>query len=113
MDTNRTFAYNHKVLQEVSKRERNKVLIEREDLIRPITELSNEKFVVIVPETAQDFTDEGNMQHNCVYSYYHSSIRSGENFVYFIRKAETPKHSYITNRFNRCEQKNSRNKKSQ
>lgn len=105
VDTNRTFAYNFKVLQEVSKRERNRVLIETEDLIRPITELSNEKFVIVVPETAQDFTDEGNMQHNCVGSYYHSSIRSGDNFVYFIRKADNPKHSYITNRFNRCEQK--------
>ena len=105
VDTNRTFAYNHKVLGEVSKRERNRVLIQTEDLIRPITELSNDKFVIVVPETAQDFTDEGNMQHNCVGSYYHSSIRSGDNFVYFIRKADNPKHSYITNRFNRCEQK--------
>lgn len=105
VDTNRTFGYNHKLLQEVSKRERNKALIATEDLIRPITELSNEQFVIVVPETAQDFTDEGNMQNNCVGSYYHSSIRSGDNFIYFIRKADNPKHSYITNRFNRNEQK--------
>lgn len=111
VDTNRTFAYNYKVLQEISKRERNKLLIETEDLIRPITELSNEKFVVIVPETAQDFTDEGNMQHNCVGSFYHASIRNGENFVYFIRKADTPTHSYITNRFNRYEQKTTETRK--
>lgn len=105
IDTNRTFAYNFKLLQEVSRREKNRVLIETEDLIRPITELSNEKFVIVVPETAQDFTDEGYMQHNCVGSYYHSSIRSGDNFIYFIRKADSPKHSYITNRFNRYKQK--------
>ena len=105
VDTNRTFGYNFKLLQEISKRERNKALIQSEDLIRPITELSNEQFVIVVPETAQDFTDEGNMQHNCVGYYYHSSIRSGDNFIYFIRKADNPKHSYITNRFNRCGQK--------
>lgn len=105
VDTNRTFNYNYKLLQEVSKHERDKMIIATEDLIRPITELSNEQFVIVVPETMQDFTDEGNMQHNCVGHYYYSSIISGDNFIYFIRKADNPKHSYITNRFNRNEQK--------
>lgn len=105
VDTNRTFSYNYKVLKEIAERNKNKALIATEDLIRPITELSNEQFVIVVPETVQDFIDEGNMQHNCVGHCYHSSIRNGNNFIYFIRKTDSPKHSYITNRFNRNERK--------
>jgi hypothetical protein len=53
-----------------------------------------------VPSTMDDFTKEGQMQNNCVGSYYHDSIASGDNLIYFIRKKENPNHSYITNRFN-------------
>ena len=74
-------------------------IIGNENKIRTIEELSNDIFVVVVPKTLQDFTDEGNMQHNCVGHFYHSSIAKGENLIYFIRKKSTPNHSYITNRY--------------
>jgi hypothetical protein len=47
----------------------------------------------------EDFTNEGNMQNNCVGYFYHDSIARRHNLVYFIRKATNPNHSYITNRY--------------
>lgn len=100
VDTNRDFKYNLKVLLTMTENRGNKILIEREDIIRFITEMSGDKYTIVVPETVQDFVDEGRMQNNCVSYFYHDSIKKGKNFVYFIRKTEKPKHSYITCRFN-------------
>lgn len=99
LNTDRTFKWNtdHIVAnaQEVWKDK----IINNENKIRAIEELSNDTFVIVVPKTLQDFTDEGNMQHNCVGHFYHHSIADGKNLVYFIRKKSTPNHSYITNRY--------------
>ena len=99
VDTNRSFKYNSKLLISVAENEKDVVLIKREDTIRSITELSNNRYTIVVPKKVQDFTDEGKMQNNCVGYYYHNSIREGINLIYFIRKTKNPEHSYITCRF--------------
>ncbi len=99
LNTDRTFKWNtDNIVANAQKAWENKI-IRNENKIRSIEELSNNTFVVIVPKTLQDFTDEGDMQHNCVGYHYHHSIADGENLVYFIRKKSTPNHSYITNRY--------------
>lgn len=100
VDTNRTFAYNIKLIENAKNAERNKKILDFEETIRDIENLSNDTFTVIVPRTMEDFTNEGNMQNNCVGYFYHDSIASHNNLVYFIRKATNPNHSYITNRYN-------------
>ena len=40
------------------------------------------------------------MQNNCVGYYYHENMLRGEDLIYFIRRKNNPKNSYITNRFN-------------
>ena len=100
LDTERSFAWNMENISALGKSMLEKSIIANEDKIRKIEKLSNDEFVVIVPKTLQDFTDEGNMQRNCVGHYYHSSIAEGRNVVYFIRRRETPNRSYITNRYN-------------
>ena len=100
VDTNRNFKYNSKLLTSVAENEKDVTLIRKEDTIRSITELSNNRYIIVVPKKVQDFTDEGKMQNNCVGYYYHNSIRNGINLIYFIRKAKNPEHSYITCRFN-------------
>lgn len=100
LNTDRSFKWNTDNIIANAKKVWEDRIIRRENKIRAIEVLSNDTFVVVVPKTLQDFTDEGNMQHNCVGHFYHSSIARGENLVYFIRKKSTPNHSYITNRYN-------------
>lgn len=98
-NTNRSFAWNNKMLSEIAESQIGKSIIAKEDIIRPIETLSNEQFTVIVPSSLKDFTDEGRQQNNCVGHYYHKSIMEGRNLIYFIRKTNSPDKSYITNRF--------------
>jgi hypothetical protein len=100
VDTNRTFDYNIKLIDNAKNAERNKKILEFEETIRDIENLSNDTFTIIVPRTIEDFTNEGNMQNNCVGYFYHDSIARHDNLVYFIRMATNPNHSYITNRYN-------------
>lgn len=98
-NTNRSFAWNNKMLSEIAESQLEESIISKEDIIRPIEALSNEQFTVIVPSNLKDFTDEGKQQSNCVGYYYHQSIVEGRNLIYFIRKTNSPDKSYITNRF--------------
>lgn len=100
LNTDRSFQWNTNNLYILAEKERGNKIIKNENKIRAIEELSDDTFVIVVPKTLQDFTDEGNMQHNCVGHFYHGSIAAGENLVYFIRKKSTPNRSYITNRYN-------------
>lgn len=103
-NTNRSFAWNNKMLSEIAEKQVEESIIAKEDIIRPIEALSNERFTVVVPSTLKDFADEGRQQNNCVGYYYHKSIVEGLNLIYFIRKTNAPDKSYITNRFNiRCQ----------
>ena len=99
LSTDRSFKWNTDNICALAKKAWGEHIIKNENKIRAIEVLSNDNFIVVVPKTLQDFTDEGNMQHNCVGHYYHNSIAQGKNLVYFIRKKSTPNHSYITNRY--------------
>lgn len=100
LNTDRSFQWNTNNLYALAEKEREDKIIKKENKIRAIEELSDDTFVIVVPKTLQDFTDEGDMQHNCVGHFYHNSIAAGKNLVYFIRKKSTPNRSYITNRYN-------------
>lgn len=98
-NTNRSFAWNNKMLSEIAENRMEESILAKENIIRPIEALSNEQFTIVVPSSLKDFTDEGKQQSNCVGYYYHKSIAEGRNLIYFIRKANNPNKSYITNRF--------------
>lgn len=105
LDGNRDFRYNLKTCEEQKNKARNEKILANEEKIRSITEIQHDNFIIVVPSTMDDFTKEGQMQNNCVGSYYHDSIARGDNLIYFIRRKETPNRSYITNRFSVCCQK--------
>lgn len=102
LDGNRDFQYNIHTCQEQRDKARNDKILANEEKIRSITEIQHDDFVIIVPSAMDDFTKEGQMQNNCVGSYYHDSIAEGSNLIYFIRKKNSPNRSYITNRYNTC-----------
>lgn len=100
LDGNRDFRYNIKTFEQARDKERNDKILANEAKIKAIEQLSNEEFVIIVPSDIEQFTQEGQMQNNCVGYYYHDSMSNGVDYIYFIRHTATPNHSYITNRFN-------------
>ena len=100
LDGNRDFRYNIKTFEYARDKERNDKIIENEAKIKAIEQLSNEEFVIIVPSDIEQFTQEGQMQNNCVGSYYHNNMAMGRDLIYFIRHTATPRRSYITNRYN-------------
>lgn len=100
LDGNRDFRYNIKIFEYARDKERNDNILANEAKIKAIEQLSNEEFVIIVPSDIEQFTQEGQMQNNCVGSYYHDSMARGRDYIYFIRHTATPRRSYITNRYN-------------
>lgn len=56
----------------------------------------NEKFIVKVPSCIDDFVNESNNQHNCVYRSYLPYVLCGQRYIVFIRKKDNPSKSYIT-----------------
>lgn len=102
LDDNRDFAHNIQIIHNCVNAEKNKVLGNRLRKLNFINGLEIENtYIVVVPQTQEDKQAEGKMQNNCVGYYYDDSILRGENFIYFIRKINSPDKSYITCRFNK------------
>ena len=99
VDTNRDFDTNYTLLNNAINAAKEKSIIDKEDKIRELTTLDLGDYIVIVPQTLEDFSNEGKMQNNCVGYFYHDSIIDGRNLIYFIRTKENPDKSYITCRY--------------
>lgn len=61
----------------------------------------NDKFIIIIPKNKDDFIDESNQQHNCVFRTYYPKVRNNETYIVFVRKADSPTKSYITCEINK------------
>lgn len=99
IDTNRDFETNKELLQNAVNKVKEKAIIEKEDKIRGLTTLNLGEYLIVVPQTLEDFSNEGKMQNNCVGYFYHDSIIEGRNLIYFVRTKTNPSKSYITCRY--------------
>lgn len=87
---------NYKLLKD---KEQQEQIQKNQNKIKELENLVYEDYCFIVPTTLEELIDEGKQQNNCVGSFYNNSMARGENFIYFIRKKNEPKKSYITCRF--------------
>jgi hypothetical protein len=87
---------NYKLLKD---KEQQEQIQKNQNKIKELENLVYEDYCFIVPTTLEELIDEGKQQNNCVGSFYNNSMVRGENFIYFIRKKNEPKKSYITCRF--------------
>lgn len=101
LDENKPLQVNIKMLKDIIEKEKNEALARQLQKLNFINGLRRNNLVVIVPQNQEEKRDEGRQQNNCVGHYYDNSILRGENYIYFIRKADTPKKSYVTCRFNK------------
>ena len=58
-------------------------------------------YCVVIPQTSDDFKQEADSQHNCVFSTYLSQVVEGKTHVVFIRRKDALDKSVIT-----CEVRN-------
>lgn len=101
IDENKSLKVNIKMLEDIAEKEKNEALARQLQKLNFINGLRRNNLVVIVPQNQEEKRDEGRQQNNCVGHYYDESILRGENYIYFIRKADTPTKSYVTCRFNK------------
>ena len=62
--------------------------------------MENDGYIIKVPQSIDDLVDEGQQQNNCVGYYYNDNIVDNKDLIYFIRKKDKPKKSYVTCRYN-------------
>lgn len=101
IDENKSLRVNIEMLKGIIEKEKNEALARQLQKLNFINGLRRNNLVVIVPQSQEEKRDEGRQQNNCVGHYYDDSILRGENYIYFIRKADTPNKSYVTCRFNK------------
>ena len=100
LDTNRTMRVNLHNAENLLVNHRNKELNAKLQKLNFINEHKLDGYIVIVPQNQGEKIDEGRQQNNCVGYYYDESILKGQNYIYFIRKIDSPDKSYLTCRFN-------------
>lgn len=104
IDTQSSFALAAKAVDKNYKLLKNKGLQEKieksQKRIKELETLVYKDYYFLVPTTLKELIDEAKQQYNCVGSYYNDSMAEGRDFIYFIRKKNEPKKSYITCRFN-------------
>ena len=101
IDENKSLQVNIEMLEGIVEKEKNEALARQLQKLNFINGLRRNNLVVIVPQNQEEKRDEGRQQNNCVGHYYDNSILRGENYIYFIRKADTPQKSYVTCRFSK------------
>lgn len=98
IDVEQDMQLNLQRLKELALVEANKTIKERQERFSAIEEMDFGEYIVKIPYTKEELVLEGNNQHNCV-GGYDTYIKSGRDFVYFIRKKDNPDDSYVTCQF--------------
>ena len=98
IDVEQDFKLNLQRLKELALVEANKTIRERQERFSAIEEMDFGEYVVKIPYTKEELVLEGNQQHNCV-GGYDTYIKSGRDFIYFVRKKDNPDESYVTCQF--------------
>lgn len=98
IDVEQDFKLNLQRLEELALVEANKTIKERQERFSAIEKMDFGEYVVKIPYTKEELVLEGNQQHNCV-GGYDTYIKSGRDFIYFIRKKDNPDESYVTCQF--------------
>lgn len=57
------------------------------------------KYDIVFPMNQRDFINEGNMQHNCVGSYYRRTAAEKSCIIFFVRKKDDSERSFITGEY--------------
>lgn len=102
-DTNRSLSQNMEYFKMWNNRAQNERIAEWQKNFSSIDgmtfDFAGTTVKVIVPVDVAQLIDEGQQQNNCVGHYYNSGIANHRQVICFVRKAETPNHSFVTCRY--------------
>lgn len=102
-DTNRSLSQNMEYFKMWNNRTQNARIAEWQKNFSSIEgttfDFAGTTVKVIVPVDVAQLIDEGQQQNNCVGHYYNSGIANHRQVICFVRKAETPNHSFVTCRY--------------
>ena len=102
-DTNRSLSQNMEYFKMWNNRAQNERIAEWQKNFSSIEgttfDFAGTTVKVIVPVDVAQLIDEGQQQNNCVGHYYNSGIANHRQVICFVRKAETPNHSFVTCRY--------------
>lgn len=87
----KNFVETYKKLYLVKKELEEKLVVDYQNKVK----YENDKYITIIPTTAQEFVNEGNAQHNCVGGYF-KYVKEQRSYVVFIRDKKDIEHSLIT-----------------
>lgn len=101
IDITKTLADNLSILANAANAEKSKIILNNEKQLLPLHDMVIDNYIFKIPLTMEDFTKEGEQQHNCVGYYYHDFIFEGRNLIYFLREVENPEKSFVTCRYSK------------
>lgn len=79
-------------------KEQNKLLKKQVKELKKLYYVNSKEFVIVFPESKQDFVTEGQKQHNCVGGYFERMVL-GKTTVFFLRRKEEPDTPFCTVEF--------------
>ena len=100
LDLNRDFDHNFTQLKAIIDKEKNEKMAKKLQRLNFVNGMTFGKYIVVVPQSAEEKADEGKQQNNCVGYYYDDRILADHDLIYFLRKVANPQKSYITCRYN-------------
>lgn len=100
LDTSKSFSQNSTMFENIVNAEKNEGLARQLKKLNFINGLVSNGLCVVVPQSQDEKKNEGEQQRNCVGYYYDNSILDGENYIFFVRKLDNVKKSYVTCRYN-------------
>ena len=99
LDLNRDFDHNYQQLKAIVDKEKNEKMAKKLQRLNFINGMTFDKYIVVVPQSAEEKADEGKQQNNCVGHYYDDDILNDRDLIYFLRKVANPQKSYMTCRY--------------
>lgn len=74
----------------------NKILADWQNLKNNAFSFEDDDFVVVAPQSKEEFRIEGDNQNNCVFRLYYKKVLEKKCRIIFVRKKSDASHSYIT-----------------
>lgn len=92
----KSFCEQYVAVQKEYKAKENEILQNKLKDYNSKLKFENNDYIVIIPNTVEQYKEEATNQHNCVFSCYMERVANKTTNVVFIRKKEEINNSYIT-----------------
>lgn len=86
------------IIKKMEIKEKNRLLKKQVKALRELYYINSKEYVIVFPQSKEDFEEEGRKQHNCVGGYFEKMVQE-QTTVFFLRKKEEPEKPFCTAEF--------------